>query len=93
MSELTDSEIPVDIRQRIEKDFGTGATRGILPILAPILEGKEPWRVVRAVIFLSEGDVEKLRHNVHQAVMDYRDVLYWSEYDSEKRIRDFNRPF
>jgi hypothetical protein len=37
-------------------------------------------RVQLAVLKLSGGDIEKLRHNLEVARQDYRDVLYWAEY-------------
>lgn len=48
---------------------------------------------MRCVIVLAGGDIEKLRHYVEQALMDYRDVIYWAEYDAERRIADHNEPF
>jgi hypothetical protein len=36
-------------------------------------------RVRRAIVSLSEGDLDRLRHFVAVAKTDYRDVLFWAE--------------
>jgi hypothetical protein len=36
-------------------------------------------RVQLAVLALSEGSLERLRHFVEVAQVDYRDVLYWAD--------------
>ena len=48
--------------------------------------GPEDWhkecnRVYLAIIKLSEGDLDKLKHFVVRAAADYRDVLLWAEYE------------
>lgn len=40
---------------------------------------REAERVQRAIISLSEGDLDRLRHFVAAAKADYRDVLFWAE--------------
>ena len=44
-------------------------------------------RVQLAVLTLSEGDAQKLRHYIDVAQIDWRDVLYWAEYrpNSDRR--------
>lgn len=41
---------------------------------------REVDRVRRAILTLSRGEVERVRHNVEVAQRDYRDVLCWAEY-------------
>jgi hypothetical protein len=41
---------------------------------------RERERVQLTIIDLSKGDLALLEHFVNQAKQDYRDVLYWSEY-------------
>jgi hypothetical protein len=36
-------------------------------------------RVCRAIVSLSAGDLDRLRHFVAGAKADYRDVLFWAE--------------
>ena len=45
----------------------------------------ESARVQLAILKLSEGDPEKLRHYVQAARTDYRDVLAWAEYLEQLR--------
>jgi hypothetical protein len=50
--------------------------------------GVEPYerereRVQLAVLKLSEGNIERLRHYIEAAETDYRDVLYWAEYSTQ----------
>ena len=41
--------------------------------------GPERERVRRAIVSLSGGDLDRLRHFVAVAKTDYRDVLFWAE--------------
>jgi len=43
-----------------------------------ILDSSLETRVLQAVVILSEGDLERLRHFVGVAVVDFRDVLFWA---------------
>lgn len=82
-----------DIEQRIEADFGPGALNGIAPVLAPLFESSGGERIARCVLILAAGDIAKLRHFATQARQDFRDVIYWAEYDAQGRIRDCGKPF
>jgi hypothetical protein len=46
---------------------------------------RERERVQIAILKLSQGDADKLLHNVQAAKQDYRDVLYWAEYGIDKK--------
>ena len=51
-------------------------------------------RVIRCVLFLSRGEMPRLLHYANSAREDFRDVLYWAEYDEQdQHVRDFTRPF
>lgn len=82
-----------DIEKRIIKEYGPGSLNGILRVLRPAIDAALGDRVIRCVIVLAKGDVNELRHYVKQAVDDYRDVIYWAEYDGTGRMRDYNLPF
>jgi hypothetical protein len=84
---------PPDVARRIEGQFGPGALGGVCGILQPLLDRGLGDRVVRCVLVLSGGDLAKLRHHVEQALLDFRDVIYWAEYDAAGRTHDFDRPF
>ena len=42
-------------------------------------------RVKEAIARLASGSLDGLRHFLEAAKKDYRDVLYWSEYEEEAR--------
>lgn len=87
--------LPVDIRKRLEADFGPGGANGWATELeraAREIDGVD-LRVLRCAIFLAAGDVEKLRHNLEVAEQDWRDLIYWAEYDANGQVRDFHQPF
>lgn len=69
-------------RQSVEdavcKYFREDEKKGVLMLLDRY-DGKERERVQLCILVLSEGDIEKIKHNVSQAIMDYRDVLYWAD--------------
>jgi hypothetical protein len=86
-------DLEPDITQRIEKEFSelSSSVENVLNKLATVPEFQ---RVARCVLFLANGDEKKLAHFVTVALTDYRDVIWWAEYDGkEERLRDFSRPF
>lgn len=48
-----------------------------------VLRPEQPERILLAVLVLSGGDLERLRHFSAAATADYRDVLYWAESPPE----------
>jgi hypothetical protein len=86
-------ELLPDIAERIEHDFGTDALGEVRATLEPIVGSGLGDRVIRCVLVLAQGNHELLRHYVHQAVDDYRDVIYWAEYDAARRTHDFSNSF
>ena len=88
----------IDIFQKIEKDFGTEAkvAREELDILDAKTKGLIDNRLLRSIIYLAEGNIEKLKMYIAMARLDWRDVLWQAEYDSPDdtmRKRDFNKTF
>jgi hypothetical protein len=68
--------------------------RGLLRELNELLGSGDHSKVLRRVLFLANGDLDKLWHYTGAAMSDWRDVIYWAEYDREdRRIRDFNQLF
>jgi len=92
---VPDSFAP-DIEQRIDRDF-SGDNRSLARHVLAQWRGaseRPSDRLLRCVLLLASGDVQKLRHFVEQGQLDYRDVIYWAEYDrDDRRIHDFNQPF
>jgi hypothetical protein len=84
-----------DIVARIATDFPAADRAEALRLLELLASevGGQP-RVLRCVLFLARGDLARLAHNADRARSDWRDVIYWAEYDEQdRRVRDFDRPF
>jgi hypothetical protein len=55
-------------------------------------------RIVRSVVFLAHGDLERLEHYVGRAREDWRDVVFWAEYEQAdsgrlRQVRSMTEPF
>jgi hypothetical protein len=52
-------------------------------------------RVLRCIVFLAGGDLERLEEMVALSQIDARDVIVMAEYDRDvrTRLRDLRRPF
>ncbi len=64
-----------------------GQLKGVVDLLSEYGDEdwhKEPDRVHRAILRLSEGDLEELKHLLAAAKTDYRDVLWWSGEPPDK---------
>ena len=90
-----------DILNRIHTDFTNEASM-VLKIFEEAIAKADYLnsdRILRCILFLAEGDIEKLRNNIEVAIFDPRDVMLWAEYannpklETSKRIRDFNNVF
>jgi len=89
-------EIPADIEARIFADFSAENRENAILIIRKLGAelDREVHRILRCVLFLSHGELPLLMHNADQARSDYRDVIYWAEYDEQdSQVRDFNQPF
>jgi len=90
-----------DIQQRIIHDFQDSSDKAI-EILDKAISQTDYLRtdrVIRCIVFLANGDIDKLKKYIDNAIFDTRDVMFWAEYDNRdsfqnaKRIRDFNKTF
>jgi hypothetical protein len=85
-----------DIQNRVSRDFSLAdreKANSVLVQLCHELGGGE-LRILRCIVFLSQGELSRLAHYADQARMDARDVIYWAEYDDQDRqIYDFQKPF
>ncbi len=89
-------DLKADILGRIQENFGEDYHLALLEIgrWKSEAEGAVVDRVLRAVVHLASGSLDELKRMIVVARQDFRDVLYWSEYDEFKiRLRDFNNPF
>lgn len=83
-----------DIIKKIQQDFNE-QSHLVFDLLQDsiYLLGTESFRVTRSILYLSDGNLESLKSFVQVAIQDYRDLLYWAEYDKDKHARNFNKPF
>lgn len=85
-----------DIYQKIERDFGSDSKLAIehIEILDARSRGLVSDRMLRAMVFLAKGDIEKFQQVIELGRTDYRDVLWQAENDcGNERLYDFNKTF
>lgn len=88
--------IKTDIYRKIEIDFKDNLQAVIeqIEILDAEANGLLSDRLLRAMVFVANGNIERLKQIIKLARIDYRDVLWQAEYDAnEKQIHDFNKSF
>ncbi|WP_036187869.1 hypothetical protein [Marinobacterium lacunae] len=87
----------LDIYQKIENDFGERANEvhEELKVLDAKTKGMISNRIIRAIVYLSNGDVSTFHEKVKLAQVDWRDVLMQAEYSypENERLRDFDKTF
>ncbi len=88
------NEVPPDVIGRIAAEY-PGETyfeaRRLVESLA-----LEP-RVLRSIVFLAAGDFEELLRYARCADRDWRDVVFWAEYENHesetpRRVRSMTDP-
>ena len=85
-----------DVYQKIEKDFGSDLNLAIelIETVDAHSKGLVSDRILRAIVFLAKGDIDRLKQVIELSRTDYRDVLWQAEYHfGEDRRYDFNRTF
>jgi len=91
-----------DIREKLKIDFKNNFEIAIEILAEKVNEHEclQTDRILRCIIYLSKGDIHKLKKNIEIAIIDPRDIIYQAEYlvtDEDdfngKRLRNFNRPF
>lgn len=86
-----------DIIKKINNDFSNPVK--VIELLEEMekVEGSQiADRIYRSIIFLAEGKIEKLKHYINLFFKDYRDLLWYAEYegkDPEVQKYDFNQSF
>lgn len=65
--------------ERIAREFPATEQAAVIELLSGY-DGREPARIVRDILHLSQGRLADVRHYLDAAQADYRDVLYWVEY-------------
>jgi hypothetical protein len=90
-------KVTQDIAARIRVEFGARAAEVLEYLEAePALDTSS--RVLRCVVFLAKGSFDELRIMVGAARADFRDVIFWAEYERHAferpiHVRDLNEPF
>ena len=85
--------LAADIGIKRAQDYPAALISAVSRSLAKY-NGSERNRVVRCIIHLSGGDPERISYFVGIAARDYRDLIYWAEYDKEdQKVHDFGKPF
>ncbi len=89
------SEIPPDVLARLSSEYAGETYFEALRLVESLGLGQ---RVFRAIIFLAAGDFEELLRFARVAERDWRDVIFWAEYedhDSEnpRWVRSMSEPF
>jgi hypothetical protein len=85
-----------DIYQKIKRDFGDDLQLAIeqVEILDARTKGLIGDRMLRSMVFLSKGKIERFKQVIELGRVNYRDVLWQAEYDcGEEQLYDFNKTF
>ena len=90
--------IPPDIRRRIARDFSPSDASVMLADLTARCAADPQLfsdRIVRCVVYVAKGALETAERAISLALVDWRDLIVWAEYDNkfEDRLRDLNNPF
>ena len=84
--------LATDIEIELARSFAAESLSEVSRMLARY-QGPERDRVIRCILSLAGADPQRIAHLVAAAAQDYRDVIYWAEYDtSDRRVRDCNEP-
>lgn len=77
-----------DIEKKVLKDFKENLA-AITYLKEFELKNDSSDRVLRCIVFLSNGDLESLKKNIKIAEDDWRDIIYYAEQFNFQ----FNNPF
>ena len=90
-----------DIQIKIRSDFGPEKSDDIeakfekFKVDFLVIYKEEPSSsIIRCILRLAEGNEEKLERYIKTALSDWRDVIYWAEYDREEnKVFDGSKRF
>ena len=86
--------LPYDVLRRVMKYFPDPDDAAKVRDALESLDCPESERVARCVLHLSAGSVAAVMRNVETALRDYRDAIFFAEYDrNDRRLHDFSIPF
>lgn len=87
---------PADILKRLESDYEKSSEEVKRSIQELILSHKDfrSHRIVRALIYAGDKNIEHLKKMIELAKADWRDLLMNAEYEiNSKRVRNFDKEF
>ncbi len=76
-----------DINKRINEFFKN--SQRVIEILNVLNVEREHERIIRCILILSDGDYDAVREWVKKANQDYRNIIWYAEYDN-RNVRKFN---
>ena len=87
-----------DIWGKVNKDFETPEEAALaLSVVADFVEQNRELssdRIVRCLVFLADGDLDRLEEALDLAKKNHRDLLVRAEYNEKNdRVRDLTQPF
>jgi hypothetical protein len=87
-----------DIWGRVNKDFETPEEAALaLSVLADFVDQNQELasdRILRCIVFVAKGDLNRQEKAIDLAKKDYRDLIVWAEYNEKsERVRDLTNPF
>jgi hypothetical protein len=87
-----------DIWGKVNKDSETPEEAALaLSVLADFVDQNQELasdRILRCIVFVAKGDLNRQEKAIDLAKKDYRDLIVWAEYDEEsERVRDLSNPF
>ena len=87
--------MPADVRARLARDYPGETFFEALRVIESL--GYEA-RVTRSIVFLAAGDLDELHRFAQWASRDWRDVVFWAEYEDHdaeqpRCIRSMSEPF
>ena len=88
------AEIPDDVGARLLRDY-PGETHFEAMRLVEALQCDA--RVLRSIVYLAAGDFEQLERFARASEIDWRDVVFWAEYEDHtaehpRRVRSMSDP-
>ncbi len=89
------SEIPEDVRDRLASEY-PGETYFEARRLIECLDLGP--RVLRSIVLLAAGNFDQLQRYARCAEADWRDVIFWAEYENHdsqnpRQVRSMTEPF
>ena len=89
--------IASDITKRVRNDFNRpDDARLVLSVLEDFQKQNPDLssdRFIRCLVQVADGDLGRLDQAIELAVVDFRDLIVWAEYDENRlQIRDLSKP-